>query len=55
MRQYDRPTLLSRGTRVIPERRLSHTICRGTPPKNASALTWALIQSGSDWLQTASA
>ena len=41
--------------RVIPARRLSLTICRGTPPMDASMLTCAAIQSGSDCVQVACA
>ena len=41
--------------RVMPDLRLSLTICRGAPPMNASMLTCTAIQSGSDCVQLASA
>ena len=39
----------------MPDLRLSLTICRGTPPMDARALTCTAIQSGKVWLHVASA
>jgi hypothetical protein len=40
---------------LTPALRLSGTMILGTPPKKVSARPWAPIQSGSVWLQVASA
>ena len=41
--------------RLTPAFRLSHTVCRGTPPKKPKAWAWAPTQLGRFWVHVASA